>query len=65
MDEMKPDQESDEAREGQTRKDELVLNNDSMDRFVEVFEASARRWGSLLFTLPCWLLSSWRRMGFS
>jgi hypothetical protein len=49
MNEMKPDQESDEAREGQTRKDELVLNNDSMDRFVKVFEASARRWELVIY----------------
>jgi len=49
MNEMKPDQESDGAREGQTRKDELVLNNDSMDRFVKVFEASARRWELVIY----------------
>ena len=49
MNEMKPDQESDGARESQTRKDELVLNNDSMDRFVKVFEASARRWELVIY----------------
>ena len=49
MNEMKPDQESDGAREGQTRKDELILNNDSMDRFVKVFEASARRWELVIY----------------
>ena len=49
MNEMKPDQESDGAKEGQTRKDELVLNNDSMDRFVKVFEASARRWELVIY----------------
>ena len=49
MNDMKPDQESDGARDGQTRKDELVLNNDSMDRFVKVFEASARRWELVIY----------------
>ena len=49
MNDMKPDQESDGAKEGQTRKDELVLNNDSMDRFVKVFEASARRWELVIY----------------
>ena len=49
MNETKPDKESDEVREGQARKDELVLNNDSMDRFVKVFEASARRWELVIY----------------
>src|SRR5512147_682319 len=49
MNETKPDKESDKAREGQTRKDELVLNSDSMDRFVKVFEASARRWELVIY----------------
>jgi hypothetical protein len=49
MNETKPDKESDGVREGQARKDELVLNNDSMDRFVKVFEASARRWELVIY----------------
>jgi hypothetical protein len=49
MNETKPDQESDGARKGQRSKDELVLNNDSMDRFVKVFEASARRWELVIY----------------
>jgi len=49
MNETKPDQEGGEAREGQTHKDELVLNADSMDRFVKVFEASARRWELVIY----------------
>lgn len=49
MNETKPDHESNPASEGQPRKDELVLNTDSMDRFVKVFEASARRWELVIY----------------
>jgi hypothetical protein len=49
MNVTKPDQEGGEATEGQTRKDELVLNTDAMDRFVKVFEASARRWELVIY----------------
>ena len=49
MNEMKPAQEGESATEGQMHKDELVLNTDSMDRFVKVFEASARRWELVIY----------------
>jgi hypothetical protein len=49
MSETKPDKENDAATEGQTHTEELVLNPDSMDRFVKVFEASARRWELVIY----------------
>ena len=49
MNEKQPEQESDSAREGEMSKDELVLTNDAMDRFVKVFEASARRWELVIY----------------
>ena len=49
MNETKPVKEKDEARDSQGRKDELVLTTDSMDRFVKVFEASARRWELVIY----------------
>jgi uncharacterized protein YoxC len=49
MNETKPGQEAEAAREGQLHKDELVLNTDAMDRFVKVFEASARRWELVIY----------------
>lgn len=49
MSETKPVKENAGATDGQTHKDELVLNKDSMDRFVKVFEASARRWELVIY----------------
>ena len=49
MHETRPDQEAGTAKESQTRKEELVFNEDSMDRFVKVFEASARRWELVIY----------------
>lgn len=49
MNETRPVTEKDEATDSQGHKDELVLTTDSMDRFVKVFEASARRWELVIY----------------
>jgi hypothetical protein len=49
MHETTPNKENNGVTEGKTRKDELVLNTDSMERFVKVFEASARRWELVIY----------------
>ena len=49
MHETTSDKENNGVAEGKTRKDELVLNTDSMERFVKVFEASARRWELVIY----------------